>query len=270
MGLETYVWFLRRWHKACQMEGATNSRMPSLRLVRKCETHMALQGASHLLCMGSSHVLRAWLEKMNTATYGIVWIIQRLTEWRSSKPFSPIHTDLPGLQEAIEAQDCIGWLAFFEGCIAVGWTGIQEAHFLWLGLRNTGKRWATSLVVKLWEVTWDMWDHRNQIKYNLETAQNLAQRDSILLAVCSEYAVGRSGLPRRDWRLFKRPLLYILASLLHYLDTWLLRVKTACARHRRQTADGNNPALNTTEEHLPSMNGPHRAFRQFLNSVSPS
>jgi hypothetical protein len=66
-----------------------------------------------------------------------------------------------GLIEAIEAQDCIGigWLAFFEGCIATEWVGIQEAHFIWLGRRNTGKRWATSLVVKLWEITWDIWDH---------------------------------------------------------------------------------------------------------------
>jgi hypothetical protein len=84
---------------------------------------------------------------------------------------------------AFAAQDRIGWLAFFEGCIVVEWAGVQEAHFLWFGRRNTGKRWATSLVVKLWDIAWDLWDHRNQIKHNLKTAQDLARRDSILLAV---------------------------------------------------------------------------------------
>jgi hypothetical protein len=153
-----------------------------------------------------------WLESVHTATDVIYWIIQRLTEWRSSAPFSPIQTDLPNLLEAIEAQDRIGWLAFFEGCIAVEWAGVQDVHFLWLGRRNTGKRWATSLVVKLWEVTWDLWDHRNQIKSNTTAAQDLAHRDAIMLAISSEYAFGRSGLPRGDWRLFKRPIFSTLKS----------------------------------------------------------
>jgi hypothetical protein len=75
---------------------------------------------------------RKWLELVHTATDVIHWIIQCLTEWRSSVPFSPIQTDLPGLLEAIEAQDRIGWLAFFEGYIAVKWAGMQDAYFLWL------------------------------------------------------------------------------------------------------------------------------------------
>jgi hypothetical protein len=36
---------------------------------------------------------------------------------------------MPGLLLAIAAQDRISWLAFFEGCIAVEWAGVQEAHF---------------------------------------------------------------------------------------------------------------------------------------------
>jgi hypothetical protein len=144
--------------------------------------------------------------------------------------FSVVHTIRPGLLEAIEAQDSIGWLAFFEGCITVEWAGVQEAHFIWLGRRNTGKRWATSLVMKLWEGAWELWDHRNQIKFNLETAQDLARKESILLTVRSEYAFGRSGLPHRDWHLFRRPLLSLLLdSSMHYLDGWLVSVVNARA-----------------------------------------
>jgi hypothetical protein len=113
---------------------------------------------------------RIWLLSTRFRYQCRFWIIRRLTEWRSAEPRSPIHTDFPGLQQAIEAQDRIGWLAFFEGCIVVEWVGVQEAHYIWLGCRNTGKRWDTSLVVKLWEVAWDLWNHRNQIKHNLETA----------------------------------------------------------------------------------------------------
>ena len=42
----------------------------------------------------------------------------------------------------------------------------------------------TSLIaVKLWEVAWDLWDHRNQVKKYVEMAQDLALCNVILLAV---------------------------------------------------------------------------------------
>ena len=89
---------------------------------------------------------------------------------------------MPVPLHAIDTQDRIGWLAFFEGCIAVEWA-VQEAHFIWLGRRNTGKRWATSLIVKLWEVATDLWDHCNQVKKHVEMAQEIARRGAIMLAV---------------------------------------------------------------------------------------
>jgi hypothetical protein len=74
------------------------------------------------------------------------------------------------------------------------------------------------MVVKLWEIAWDLWDHRNQIKNNIETDQDVACSEAILHSVRAEYAFGCAGLPRRDWRLFQRPLLSLLASSLYYQD----------------------------------------------------
>jgi hypothetical protein len=186
--------------------------------------------------------LSNWMQKVHTAKDIACWIIQRLTEWRTSEPFSPAQqSDMPGLLQAISAQDRIGWLVFFEGCIAIEWAGVQEAHFLWLGRWNTGKRWATSLIVKLWEVAWDLWDHRNQVKKPLETAQDVARWEFLIHAISSENAFGRNGLPQRDWRLSNRPLLSTLASSLHYLESWLLRVQTARLHYkmdRHRTATG--------------------------------
>jgi len=208
-----------------------------------------------------------WLESVHTANDVIYWIIQRLTEWRSAEPFSRAQSDMPGLLQAINAQDQIGWLAFLEGCIAVEWAGAQDAHFLWLGRRNTGKRWAASLVVKLWEAAWDLWDHRNQVKKHVETAQDVARRAAIMLAICSEHTFGKSGLPRRDWRLFTRPLRSVLASSLHHMDAWLLRVQTARSRKDRRDAEALDPSVNTAEDNLPSMNGLRRVLQQFLKSA---
>jgi hypothetical protein len=203
-------------------------------------------------------LLSNWMQKVHAAKDIAFWIIQCLTEWRTSELFSTAQSDMPGLLQAIAAQDRIGWwLAFFEGCIAIEWAGVQEAHFLWLGHRNTGKRWATmSLIVKLWEVAWDLWDHRNQVKKHLETAQDVARWEFLIHAISSEYAFGRNGLPQRDWRLFNRPLLSTLASSLHYLEAWLLRVQTARLRKDRRDKDASNPLLLTAEDDLPNMDGP--------------
>ena len=101
-------------------------------------------------------------------------------------------------------------------------------------------------------------------------AQDIACRNAIMLAVRSEYAFGRSGLPRRAWRLFKRPLLSTLSSSLHYMDAWLIRVQTAHSRKVRQDHTGAlNPAVITAEDNLPSMNGPRRILQQFLNPAAP-
>jgi hypothetical protein len=66
--------------------------------------------------------------------------------------------------------------------------------------------------MKLWEIAWNLWwDHRNQIKHNLEMAQDFECHDSsILLAVWSEHAFGCVGLPHCNWLLFKRPILPLL------------------------------------------------------------
>ena len=40
----------------------------------------------------------------------------------------------------------------------------------------------TSLIVKLvWEVTWDLWDHHNQVKKNVETALDITHPDAVML-----------------------------------------------------------------------------------------
>jgi hypothetical protein len=126
------------------------------------------------------------------------------------------------------------------------------------------------MVGKLWEIAWDLWDHRNQIKNNIETDQDLARSEAILHSVRAEYAFGRAGLPRRDWRLFQRPLLSLLASSLYYQDAWLTRVQTARARQNRRATEVSESTVTTAAEDLPNMTGPRQIFNHFLASVSPS
>ena len=44
-----------------------------------------------------------WLQSVHTAKDFTYWIIQRLTKWGSSEPFSNAQSNMPGLLQAIDA-----------------------------------------------------------------------------------------------------------------------------------------------------------------------
>jgi hypothetical protein len=136
MGYETYFWVLQRWYQ----DGAATPACPRCGADENAQYMWLCPDPAVFfvwaLLMSS---FSWWLESVHTATDITYWIIQCLTEWRSLLPLSLVITDLPGLSQAIAAQDQMGWQICFEGSIAVEWAGVQEAHFRWLGCRNTGK-----------------------------------------------------------------------------------------------------------------------------------
>jgi hypothetical protein len=42
--------------------------------------------------------------------------------------------------------------------------------------RKTGKRWATAIDTKLWDVAWDLWENHKNILHSLE---NMAENSSL-------------------------------------------------------------------------------------------
>jgi hypothetical protein len=137
----------------------------------------------------------------------------------------------------------------------------KKPHFLWLGRRNTGKRWATALVVKLLEIAWDLWDHRNpdQVQPGDGSKILLPLTQYFLFVLDKRSDFGLSSSEIGVFQTFT-PLVS-LASSLHYLDAWLLRVSTAESRQERpghrslQTHNSPPP-----EEHLPRYEWPHFVF----------
>jgi hypothetical protein len=42
------------------------------------------------------------------------------------------------------------------GRISLHWRDVQQHYYELLGSRNMGKKWATALIQKVWEVSWDL------------------------------------------------------------------------------------------------------------------
>lgn len=64
----------------------------------------------------------------------------------------------------------VGWDAFIEGIISVEWGQHQQIYYASLNSRKTGLRWTVALLLKLWNIAWDLWSHRNGIEHDHDMA----------------------------------------------------------------------------------------------------
>ena len=105
--------------------------------------------------------LHSWLTSHDTESDLAAAICKGLRAWYNNEPLPTSQSTFPGLADAVDNQNKIGWQALLEGCPAKGWEESQQMYFSWIGSRRTGKRWLSAVIRKLWDVAWDMWDHRN-------------------------------------------------------------------------------------------------------------
>jgi hypothetical protein len=139
------------------------------------------------------------------------------------------------LPAVVQKQDAIGWQSFLEGRPSVGWSEVQHRYYEFLDSRRTGLRWLTALIQKLWDVAWDMWDHRNRVLHDQEHS---VARDLQIQQITDEFATGSVGLAREAK--LSGGLQSLLQRLPAYQTAWLIRIQAARARAERR--DGQRQA----------------------------
>jgi hypothetical protein len=60
-----------------------------------------------------------------------------------------------------------------EGSVLHVWAAKQQEYYNWIKRGKTGKRWITTLINKLWETSWNMWEQRNGEVNSLESPASL-------------------------------------------------------------------------------------------------
>jgi hypothetical protein len=124
--------------------------------------------------------LSTWLDKAQTDP-GIKSIITtRLNQWFSHQPLAPITNLSHLIQEALHLQDDISWDNFFKGRVITDWEAIQVAYYSWCNSSKSGRRWTIALIQKLWDIAWDLWEHRISIIHDEANAMilhNMAEVD---------------------------------------------------------------------------------------------
>jgi regulator of sirC expression with transglutaminase-like and TPR domain len=128
------------------------------------------------------------------------------------------------LQELQDAQDEIVWDKFMFGNISVLWQEIQAQYFREIGKQNSGLRWTSALIQKIWQVAWDQWEHRNAILHNCESLITQAEAAMITSWVQMELETGIQGLLQGDRYLFDdhrvaKSAKWTVESQVSWLDT---------------------------------------------------
>jgi tRNA A37 N6-isopentenylltransferase MiaA len=127
-----------------------------------------------------------------------------------------------------------------EGGILHEWAAKQQEYYDWLQCRNTGKRWLTNLIKKLWEISWNMWEQRNGELKNPASPAALREHARLDAAIAQEYT-DTIQLAKRDRRWFCRPKEVLFTEPLEYKQQWIESVGLACACFARR----NNTSTQT-------------------------
>ena len=96
--------------------------------------------------------------------------------------------------------------------------------------KKTGRSWAVRLIRKLWDVAWDMWDHRNTI--NNQGTASLALRD-IDDAIRHQFALGYQDLLPVDHQFLHQSQASLLTTSPGHWKQWLAAVQEARRRGLR-------------------------------------
>jgi hypothetical protein len=160
-------------------------------------------------------------------------ILQRLQAWKTGEDDQPPTYAWPGVNALITAQDLIGWRAFLEGCVLQAWAAKQQEYYEWLDRKNTGRRWETTLIKRLWQISWDMWEHRNGELTNPSSPALLREHVRLDALLALEFNDLRS-LAKKDRRWFRRPKEVLFTKTIEYKAQWLESVALARARYFRR------------------------------------
>ena len=82
------------------------------------------------------------------------------------------------------------------GLVSPKWGETQHRYFEFLEKRNAGRTWLEALIKKMWLVSWDMWDDRNDVLHGKEdTFEQIQQHTLLNNRIQEQFEKGTDDLP---------------------------------------------------------------------------
>ena len=170
--------------------------------------------------------LQQWMTSEKSDPILTAELIQGLKTWRSG-------STAPGSTLATQQQSILGWDVVLDGWLAVEWRAQQESYWSTWQRKKSTKRWISELIKKLWNVSWDMWAHRNGVLHSSTTTREDILDSRIDAQLTSLYNLGVREIPRDAFTLFQTNLEDLLQQNRNYKQKWIASVQAAQARKRQ-------------------------------------
>ena len=130
-----------------------------------------------------------------------------------------------------------------------GWAQIQDRYYRTIpNCKKTGTNWASRLQFELWSFVWDMWTHRQEVRYELPTADDIVILDEAKLAISSELSIGIGTLPPLYRIYFTTTEERLFDKTPTDIRVWLRLIR------------GARESLHIYSNDIFSFNGPHRIW----------
>ena len=225
----------------------------------KCPRCNASEDTAHVLRCQAEGANEVWSESMAKLTTYLVEsrthpdlqraLLENLTRWR--RGLSPCDDFQESeVKQTAQSQSLIGWKNLLEGLLSKQWRQVQQRHYNSLRCRKSAKRWIKGLFVRLHNLAWNQWDHRNDIKHRVRRTRQERMNHKLNQEICKLYQSGSQDLPPAERQHFRWSIVSLLQKPNGYKRHWLKNVTSARRRQARRLARNKKLDVTTPEQAL--------------------
>ena len=179
---------------------------------------------------------RQWMQSQSTDPAIISFFVHLLTSIRSFNSSCRPTLGSGHFRQAASAQLTIGAQGLLEGLLSSHWAIVQQLYYSRIKTRRTGKRWLSLVVQQLWLLGFQMWEHRNAVKYSDHSVSNKRLSRQVNNGIRRQHAMGPADLPPPTRSMFSKRLEKLLRLSLHERQQWLRLVTSERNRESRLMA----------------------------------
>ena len=172
--------------------------------------------------------LQSWLLNVDTHPNITSFICNGLLSW-TADPFGeeePIDHLPPHIYQTFDNQLNLGWFALLSGVLHPSIIQLQQSHYSSISTRRTGFSWGRKLILKLWNIIFELWKLRCHVLHNTIIDQNHGD-DHLKFSITVEYHMGAVGLPSQFDGYFILPLDTLLSKPIDYKKRWFRLIRNA-------------------------------------------
>ena len=130
--------------------------------------------------------------------------------------YSRIFTNNEVHNSTFQSQLNIGWFNLLSSMIFTDFFAIQQNYLLDIESKKYCTRWTTILIHTIWNITHQLWLHRNKSIHNTKAIHALSILIFLNIFITTEYDLGLDELPSIYSSYFHAPLPILLSKSSQY------------------------------------------------------